>query len=358
MDNTRSHEIQKFVRFDDFGNRFVEIHTEVKSSNGTTIRCDPQYPQSGPWYDWGIFEWQVRPEEAGLLHAEPCLDIYQGSGDPLMRKFTHNLANLINKGHIEDFRDALKSDKTWLNFREIVTDLSKHLSHEKYKNRRLNPQHQAKVFLPAKIIGIIVESRPPHDTFLILHACEYLCKTNSLIGRQWILEYRSSKNGGAQLPQYNIQPLSSLVCPCFVVEECPVLFEHKPQSVIVTEVFDRKVAWGQTFVKLCKQGLHQCEFKDSSRTAPALTTKLIPKKTKKQKKTGNDKVSNEAQEEGKKTEVIARSGKTPKRPKKVADTTNSNGMRSNRRGSNEKVQSSKPKKRQKQQLSTKATTSK
>ena len=275
--------MKKFIRFDSYGNRYVDIHTTATSQNGMRIRCDPYYPESGPWYDWAMFLWEEDGDSKSIRHAIPCVNVYSGHTDQEKRKFTHMGANLSNKPNVNDYREPMASNGQSSYFKELVTDLRQHVSSHDYTPvtpSHLDANEKVQVYCPAKVVGILSCTKTCKIHFII-HSCEYLCKTHSLIGRQWRLAYHPRNNNDQQKPRYDVVPAAALMCPCYVVEEFPGLFEYKPfTSTIVNEVFDRKVYWGKTFVDICKQGLHLVEFRNSGSQAPLISTTLNPKKPK------------------------------------------------------------------------------
>jgi hypothetical protein len=255
----------------------IEIMTEVTFSNGMRIRCHPDYPSSGAWYDWVMVSWEVAAGDPKIIESCPSPYVWCWS-DESTKKFVHRDAN-SKRDHLYDIRQSKHAGGRKY-FNEIVTDLTKHIDTDEYKPivpAELSPIDEIIVYAPAKVLALVQIQDGSREMCALIHGCNYNSKTNSLLSREWQLEYTCPKKvGEASLPVHHLIPLSSMECPCYVVEECPGVFESRPGSTFVHEVFDRKSHWSTAFLEICKGGLSKYEATEKSKEGPTRTSFELP----------------------------------------------------------------------------------
>ena len=209
----------------------VSIFTELNIDD-VVLRCHPHYrKQVGAWFDWAMIKWKCEMKRE--WRASKTL-----------------------------WRPSSSSQTT---HREVLLSLHDHLeSAKQFKtDEPLKPGDCVEIFVPARLLAFVEgRSLPDSDVpvmYAIIHSCESECATDSLITRRW------KKLPGAPKKACQVVEVSSIACPCYVVEAEPGFHEdNSPQShdMLIHEVFDRRTSWGNKFLEVVDRGLTTVCHKD------------------------------------------------------------------------------------------------
>jgi hypothetical protein len=260
-----------------YNNPCIEIMTEIGFSNGMRIRCHPDYPTSGAWYDWVMVKWEIQAGDMSIRHSRPSPHTWRWSENK-RRKFVRG-NNQSTSNYLDDIRlSKLAGGSKYFN--EIVTDLNKHIDTDEYEPivpGDLDPEEEMVIYTPAKVLALFQMQDGTQEMCALIHSCMSNSKTNTFLSREWELEYTMpTRAGEASKPRHHIVALTSIECPCYVVEECPGVFESRPASTFVHEIFDRKSHWSMAFLEICKVGISNFEAVDPTKNKATRTHFAAP----------------------------------------------------------------------------------
>jgi hypothetical protein len=272
-----------FVKTNNKGERFIEIITEINMSNGHKVRCHPDFPNSGEWYDWFLVKWRLPRSSDEIRGCESSPLLWSHHKDE-SDKYTKRGIDLFN------FEDQTYRTDRWgrtVDFRELLTNLEHHLPQEEMADDDFDkPSSDIDIYVPAKVVAII-KCKTTGDDFALVHSCEYRCHRNSIFTREWRLHNKVITNPARKLifkPIYSLVPITSLVCPCMVVEEYPGLQETTDGHRWITEVFDRKYGWSSMFLEICRVGVGTLFTGNDMEQGPAATGVNVVQRSRKRKK--------------------------------------------------------------------------
>ena len=243
--------VSDFIIDDGSGSRYIDIFTELKFVDGRRIRSHPDYPQSGPWYDWVMVNWEEESDNRIFADCTIAPEFWDGRSKT-KRKFTG----------VSDEGSDRRSDNGQPNkniFNELVCSLEKHIPDSMYNGKAIKDYDKGEklcLYIPAKVVAIL---RDRHgECHVVTHDCDYYCCSESYLNRTWALKYKRTTQSNEYRPAYWIVSIKSLCCPVYVVEEHPGLSEYEPENRFVYEIFDRKTFWAKTFLYMCNRGVENC----------------------------------------------------------------------------------------------------
>jgi hypothetical protein len=141
-----------FVKTNNKGERFIEIITEINMSNGHKVRCHPDFPNSGEWYDWFLVKWRLPRSSDEIRGCESSPLLWSHHKDE-SDKYTKRGIDLFN------FEDQTYRTDRWgrtVDFRELLTNLEHHLPQEEMADDDFDkPSSDIDIYVPAKVVAII-----------------------------------------------------------------------------------------------------------------------------------------------------------------------------------------------------------
>lgn len=188
--------------------RCVELFFEAKLQ-GNVYRCTPEFRGLGSYYDWAYVAWDYKENDPFFIGKEASLDVWEPW-----------CSSPINRA------------------KEVVTEST-------------CEEGVRVVYVPSKILCFLKHPETGNGHALI-HSCQTVCQTNSLLTRNWDLMY--NEDGSPHLLLVEVETISS---PVYMIESCPGLHEKLPSSTRCLEILNRRDDWPQIFEKVAQKGVER-----------------------------------------------------------------------------------------------------